>query len=232
MAPLEVKDPSLHDLIAPDAPIERVAGGFAFTEGPVWRGGCLLFSDIPNKRIARWRRLPEGPELTTYATGMSNGLTLDGRGPGARGGARWPPVTRVVGGRHTHRPRGAIPGQAAQQSQRHRAQVRRLDLLHRSALRVEPSIRGGSRPPAGGPSPYRERSRPRTACTVSPPTEPCTSWPTTSPCRTVLAFSPGRIALYIDDSAQKHIRAFSVRRTARWPMAASSSTWRRKTGRA
>ena len=46
----------------------------------MWRRGSLLFSDIPNKRIARWRRLPEGPELTTYATGMSNGLTLDRQG--------------------------------------------------------------------------------------------------------------------------------------------------------
>src|SRR5262249_48035445 len=61
MAPLEARDSGLHALIAPDAPIERVAGGLWFTEGPVWRDGALLFSDIPNKRIARWRRLSEGP---------------------------------------------------------------------------------------------------------------------------------------------------------------------------
>ena len=80
MSPLEVHNPGLHDLIAPDAPIERIAGGLGFTEGPVWRGASLLFSDIPHKRIVRWRRLPEGPELTTYATGMSNGLTVDRQG--------------------------------------------------------------------------------------------------------------------------------------------------------
>src|SRR5438093_13345028 len=80
MSPLEVHNPGLHDLIAPDAPIERIAGGLGFTEGPVWRSAALLFSDIPNKRIVRWRRLPEGPELTTYATGSSNGLTLDRHG--------------------------------------------------------------------------------------------------------------------------------------------------------
>src|SRR3972149_4626707 len=80
MSALEAHDPGLHDLIASDTAIERVAGGLWFTEGPVWRGTDLLFSDIPNKRIARWRRLPEGPELTTYARGMSNGLTLDRRG--------------------------------------------------------------------------------------------------------------------------------------------------------
>src|SRR5262245_58167702 len=71
---------SLNDLIAPDTPIDRIAGGLGFTEGPVWRGRELLFSDIPNKRIVRWRRLPEGPELTTFATGTSNGLTLDRQG--------------------------------------------------------------------------------------------------------------------------------------------------------
>src|SRR5712664_1758080 len=80
MSLLEVHDPGLRDLIASDAAIERIAGGLTFTEGPVWRGTHLLFSDIPNKRIVRWRRLPEGPELTTYATGMSNGLTLDRQG--------------------------------------------------------------------------------------------------------------------------------------------------------
>src|SRR2546422_3106962 len=80
MSLLEVHDPGLRDLIASDAAIERIAGGLTFTEGPVWRGTHLLFSDIPNNRIARWRRLPEGPELTTFATGMSNGLTLDRQG--------------------------------------------------------------------------------------------------------------------------------------------------------
>src|SRR5262252_2039320 len=80
MATLETRDPRLLDLVAADAPVDRIAGGLTFTEGPVWRGGALLFSDIPNKRIARWRRLREGPELTTYAVGMSNGLTLDRQG--------------------------------------------------------------------------------------------------------------------------------------------------------
>src|SRR5438105_3934892 len=80
MTSLDLRNPGLHELIAADARVERVAGGLTFTEGPVWRGGALLFSDIPNNRIARWRRLPEGPELTTYATGHSNGLTLDRQG--------------------------------------------------------------------------------------------------------------------------------------------------------
>src|SRR5688500_12825294 len=80
MPPVEVRDPALQGLIASDAAIERIAGGFIFTEGPLWRQSELFFSDIPNHRLVRWRRLPEGPEVTTFARGMQNGLTLDRQG--------------------------------------------------------------------------------------------------------------------------------------------------------
>ena len=40
-------DPALDALIAPGAVIEKVAGGFKFTEGPLWRpDGTLWFSDV------------------------------------------------------------------------------------------------------------------------------------------------------------------------------------------
>lgn len=51
---------ALADLIPTDAEVERIAGGFAFTEGPVWYDHGLLFSDIRNNRIVRWRQLPRG----------------------------------------------------------------------------------------------------------------------------------------------------------------------------
>ena len=53
---------------------EVVAEGLGFTEGPVWRDGALLFSDIPNSRIHEHR---DGA-LRTYRepSGQSNGLTL------------------------------------------------------------------------------------------------------------------------------------------------------------
>ena len=38
MTSLDMHHPGLHELIAPDAPITRIAGGLGFTEGPVWRG--------------------------------------------------------------------------------------------------------------------------------------------------------------------------------------------------
>lgn len=75
-------------LVPPEARVERIAGGFRFTEGPVWRGDHLLFSDIPHSRIVRWEERPEGPEVRTFRVehvdssdlgdlGHCNGLTLD-----------------------------------------------------------------------------------------------------------------------------------------------------------
>jgi hypothetical protein len=46
---LDVRHPDLHTFNAPETPLTRIAGGLGFTEGPVWRGTALLFSDIPNK---------------------------------------------------------------------------------------------------------------------------------------------------------------------------------------
>jgi gluconolactonase len=44
---IERVDPEFDAIIAPDAIIEKVAGGFQFTEGPLWRpDGTLWFSDV------------------------------------------------------------------------------------------------------------------------------------------------------------------------------------------
>lgn len=62
------------------APVEKVAGNFKFTEGPVWlaKTGELLFSDIPANRIVRYK---DG-NCDTYraVSNNSNGLTLDKEG--------------------------------------------------------------------------------------------------------------------------------------------------------
>ena len=69
---------------------ERVAGPFAFTEGPVWVGDAVLFTDIPNNRIMRYEPLTgECAEFWTD-TEETNGLTLDrqDRLYGCQGGGR------------------------------------------------------------------------------------------------------------------------------------------------
>src|SRR5262245_29498609 len=58
---------------------EKIVGGFAFTEGPVFsRIGFLLFSDIPPKRIMKW----EKGKVTIFRenSNSANGLTFDHQG--------------------------------------------------------------------------------------------------------------------------------------------------------
>ena len=211
MAPLEVRDAGLRELIDPEAPIERVAGGLVFTEGPVWRKNELLFSDIPNDRIARWRRRPEGPELTTFATGMSNGLTLDRQG-------------RVLAAEHYGRRVTRVAEDGTRTVLAERFQGKRLNSPNDIVVKSDGSIYftdppyGVHRVPAGTVRPpewwtkpidgkeqgahgvYRITSDGSLHLLVDDFALP-----------NGLAFSPDESVLYIDDSARRHIRAFDVR---------------------
>jgi gluconolactonase len=90
MGTIERKDPAFDKLIAPHTVLEKLADGYAWTEGPVWvprDGGFLLFSDIPNNRIVKWREghkpedflKPSGytGSRTDFKEPGSNGLLLD-----------------------------------------------------------------------------------------------------------------------------------------------------------
>ena len=62
------------------APVEKLASGFQFTEGPLWVAtkGELLFSDVSANRIVRFK----AGKFDTYRTpsNNSNGLTYDTQG--------------------------------------------------------------------------------------------------------------------------------------------------------
>jgi gluconolactonase len=48
-------DPSFDRLVPGDARIEKVAGGFTFIEGPLWRpSGALWFSDVVGNVVRQW----------------------------------------------------------------------------------------------------------------------------------------------------------------------------------
>ena len=52
-------DPGFDRIAPPDAKIERVAGNFQWSEGPVWHpDGYLLFSDLMENAIMKWT--PDG----------------------------------------------------------------------------------------------------------------------------------------------------------------------------
>jgi gluconolactonase len=91
-APLEVEG-ELSGILPRDARLERLAGGFEFTEGPVWaRDGALLFSSPNTNAIYRWTPAGgvtvfrsksgyTGTDIGRYHQPGSNGLTFspDGR---------------------------------------------------------------------------------------------------------------------------------------------------------
>jgi sugar lactone lactonase YvrE len=211
MAALELRNPGLHDLIAPDSDVERVAGGLRFTEGPVWSHGALLFSDIPNNRIARLRSLPEGPELTTYATGMSNGLTLDHQG-------------RVLAAEHYGRRVTRVASDGSRSLLAERFQGKRLNSPNDIVVKSDGSIYFTDPPygvqpgTPGTPRPAEWWNLPIPGKEVA-----CNGIYRIAPDGSLhllvddcmlpngLAFSPDESTLYVDDSARGHIRAFDVR---------------------
>lgn len=69
------------EIIAPGAVVEKLAGGFLFTEGPVWHpDGYLLFSDCNTAdAIMKWA---PGQGVSTYRkpAGPPNGLAFDPQG--------------------------------------------------------------------------------------------------------------------------------------------------------
>jgi gluconolactonase len=91
---IEILEAEGANLIDSNAAIENLAGGFSWTEGPVYiaDGDYVLFSDIPANSVMKWK---EGQGVTTYLhpsgyTGDSayapknepgsNGLILDKNG--------------------------------------------------------------------------------------------------------------------------------------------------------
>ena len=67
-------------VVADGAKVEKLAGGFKFTEGPAADAkGNIFFTDIPNNRIHKWSL---GGKLSTFRenSGGANGLYFDKKG--------------------------------------------------------------------------------------------------------------------------------------------------------
>ena len=86
---IERVDPSLDNIISPNAKAEVIADGFDWSEGPLWIESqkMLLFSDIPPNTIYKWTE-EKGKEIYLTPSGYtdsikrggeigSNGLILD-----------------------------------------------------------------------------------------------------------------------------------------------------------
>ena len=102
---------ALDAIIPANAKIEKLAGGFLFTERPVWvpasenSPGYLLFSDPNNNTIYRWSQDGQvsvfktksgyaGVDIGEYNQPGSNGLALDRQNPACH--RRWAAPHRVA----------------------------------------------------------------------------------------------------------------------------------------
>ena len=184
--------------------------GWALPKGPVWRGNALLFSDIPNNRIARWRRLPEGPELTTYATGQSNGLTLDRQG-------------QILAAEHGGRRVSRIADDGTRTVLAEQFEGKRLNSPNDIVVKSDGSIYftdppyavqigtpGVVRPEGWWKAPIPGKELTFHGVYRLTPDGALHLLVDDFALPNGLAFSPDESVLYVDDSAHKHIRAFDV----------------------
>lgn len=178
--------------------LDRLAGGFGFTEGPVWRGSDLLFSDIPNSRTVRYQPGPAGPDISTFRhpTGNANGLTLDHAG-------------RLLACEHSGRRVSRVDPNGRVETVADNYEGKRLNSPNDVVVRSDGSI-FFTDPPYGLPrltegkelpfnGVYRVDVSGKLHLLVDDFERP-----------NGIAFSPDEQTLYVDDSARFHIRAFDV----------------------
>lgn len=78
---VQIFDPRFNQLFDPAQEPKRIAGGFDFTEGPIWHPGeqSLIFSDILGNSIFRWTEA-NGLEKLRRNSYMANGNAYDRQG--------------------------------------------------------------------------------------------------------------------------------------------------------
>ncbi|MBV9354600.1 MAG: SMP-30/gluconolactonase/LRE family protein [Chloroflexi bacterium] len=178
--------------------LDRVASGFGFTEGPVWRGDQLLFSDIPNSRTIRYRPLPEGPEVTTFRhpTDNANGMTLDRQG-------------NLIACEHTARRVSRVDREGRAELVVDAYQGKRLNSPNDVVVRSDGSI-FFTDPPYGLRNRTEGKELPFNGVFCLKPDGTLTVGVDDFELPNGLAFSPDETTLYVDDSARFHIRSFDV----------------------
>jgi gluconolactonase len=81
MSSFQICNDRFRAMVLPNAPVEILAEGFRWLEGPVWFAdhACLYVSDIPNDRILRWAE-DCGICVFRRPSGFANGHARDRQG--------------------------------------------------------------------------------------------------------------------------------------------------------
>jgi sugar lactone lactonase YvrE len=183
--------------IVPDPRVEKILGGFQFTEGPLWVGGRLLFSDIPASTIYSWTPGAKRAEVYRKPSGRSNGLTLDRR-------------NRLIACEHDRRltrmePDGTIKVLAESYDGKRLNSPNDVVVARNGAIYFTDPPYGLGDKCEGKELPYQGVYRLGTRGKL-------TLLDDSFERPNGLAFSPDESKLYIDDTAKRHIRVFEVRK--------------------
>lgn len=104
--------------------LEVVATGYTFTEGPVWDGSRLIFSDIPQDKVYVYTPGEGTPVVLYTPSALANGHTFDGEGRllnaehGSGAVTRWTPqggrrvIVDAFEGKHLNSPNDLVVRQA------------------------------------------------------------------------------------------------------------------------
>ena len=88
---VERLDPAFDALVPANAKVEKLAGGFLWSEGPTWFQGPVVFSDVPDNVIYQWKPGERAVTVFMKPSGLlkwvpgfrqpgSNGLAVDADG--------------------------------------------------------------------------------------------------------------------------------------------------------
>ncbi len=198
---LDVRDEQLLKLIDSEAPVEQLATGCQFTEGPLWHAAerFLLFSDIPANKMRRWDT-DAGMTVFRDPSGKSNGLTYD------KGG-------HLIACEHANRrvSRTTADGQALTIASHYEG--KRLNSPNDVVVKSDGSIYFTD-PPYGLSAAYGVESEKELdfqgVYRLSPNGDTLTLLVDDFDRPNGLCFSPDESILYINDTERMHVRAFDV----------------------
>ncbi len=193
-----------HRLVPENLKFEELAGGFVFIEGPIWvaKGGYLIFSDIYGNEMKKWSP-QEGATTFRSPSGKANGNALDKQG-------------RIVTCEHLNRRVSRTERDGTIVTLASHYQGKKLNSPNDVVIKSDGYIYFTD-PPFGIQSDISGQIRPQeldfsAVYRLTPDGKELTPLIKDFTKPNGLAFSPDESFLYINDSPEKHIRVFEVKK--------------------